>query len=216
MADRVQTVNEEIANALTHGLGVAFCLVATPVMIGYAQKFGNPAMVWAVTVFGFGMFMVYLSSTLYHAVSQQDAKRLLRIWDHISIFILIAGTYTPLVLKFTSASTAYIFLTIMWAVVGVGSILKIFFTGRFKVVSVMLYLALGWMAVFIIKPLWANVPSQIWWWMLAGGLAYCFGVIFYLWKKLQYHHAVWHVFVLTGTVTHFFAVYNSIPINIKA
>jgi hemolysin III len=216
MAERVQSLNEEVANAITHGLGVAFCLVAMPYMIGYAMEFSNPAMVWAVSVFGFGMLMVYLSSTLYHAVQHKNAKRLLRIWDHISIFVLIAGTYTPLVLKFTSPSTALIFLSIMWGIVALGSVLKIFFTGKYKALSVGLYVALGWMAVFIIKPLTANVPSQIWWWMVIGGMAYLLGVAFYLWKKLQYHHAVWHLFVLTGTVTHFFAVYNSIPINIKA
>ena len=212
MAERIQTINEEIANTVTHGLGILFSLIAIPVLIICARQNSTPNIVWAVSVFGFGMLMVYMSSTLYHAVRTHNTKRLLRIWDHISIFLLIAGTYTPMIVKFTNTSTAIIFLSIMWAIVVIGSVMKIFFTGKYKIVSVLLYVALGWMAVFVIRPLAANMPAQVFWWLFAGGMAYMFGVIFYLWKKLQYHHAVWHVFVLTGTVAHFFAVYNSIPV----
>ncbi|MDB5283638.1 MAG: putative rane protein hemolysin III-like protein [Bacteroidota bacterium] len=214
MADRVQTLNEEVANTITHGVGILFSLIAIPFMVIYAMQNASSGIVWAVSIFGFGMLMVYMSSTLYHAVQKTDTKRRLRIWDHISIFLLIAGTYTPMIVKFTSTSTAIIFLSIMWTIVALGSVMKIFFTGKYKIISVALYVAMGWMAVFVIRPLAANVPAEIFWWLLAGGLAYMLGVIFYLWKKLQYHHAVWHVFVLTGTVTHFFAVYNSIPVQV--
>jgi hemolysin III len=161
------------------------------------------------------MAMVYLSSTLFHAIQHKQAKRMLQVWDHISIFMLIAGTYTPMVVKFTDKSTALVFLGIMWSIVAVGSLLKLFFTAKYELVSVALYVVMGWMAVFIFKPITANMPSQILWWLVFGGLAYTLGVIFFLWKKLTYSHAIWHVFVLTGTVTHFFAVYNSIPVNIK-
>jgi hemolysin III len=215
MAERVQTMQEEVANTITHGLGVLFCLVAIPFMILLAFEKTNASMVWAVSIFGFGMLTVYLSSTLYHAAKHANTKRLLRIWDHISIFMLIAGTYTPVIVKFTDRPTAVMFLSILWTIVALGSFMKLFFTGKYKIVSVLLYVGMGWMAVFIIKPLLANIPPQIFWWIIAGGMAYMVGVIFYLWKSLRYHHAVWHVFVLAGTVTHFFAVYNSIPINIK-
>jgi len=215
MSKHTQTLNEEIANSITHGLGILFCLFAIPAMILYAMRASNEVMVWAVCVFGFGMATVYLSSTLFHAVQHTKTKDVLQIWDHVSIYLLIAGSYTPVVIKFTPHDTAKIFLTVMWSIVAIGSFLKLFHTGKYKVVSVILYLAMGWMAVFIIKPLLANMPLSIFWWILAGGLAYTLGVIFYLWKKLTYSHAIWHVFVLTGTVTHFFAVYNSIPINIK-
>ena len=172
-------------------------------------------MVWAVVIFGFGMLMVYSSSTLYHYAKDPRIKSMLRVWDHISIFLLIAGTYTPMVIKYTDPKTSIIFLSAMWTVVVLGSILKIFFTGKYNILSVIVYLLMGWMAVFIFKPILANVPTQVLYLLAAGGMAYVFGVVFYLWHKLQYHHAVWHVFVLTGTITHFFAVYNSIPINIK-
>lgn len=215
MADRKQTLNEEIANAVTHGMGVLFCAVAIPFMVALALKSPHPGTVWPVSVFCFGMATVYLSSTLYHAVQHHTTKKLLQVWDHISIFMLIAGTYTPVVVKFTDSNTSFVFLTVMWGLVFIGSILKLFYTGRFRVFSALMYVVMGWMAIFIFKPLMTNVPPDIFKWMVAGGIIYMIGVIFYLWNKPRYHHAVWHIFVLTGTVTHFFAVYNSIPINIK-
>jgi hemolysin III len=215
MAKRAQTLKEEVANALTHALGVVFCLIAIPMLIIYALQTGNVAMVWASAIFGFGMLMVYSSSTLYHYAKNAETKRVLRIWDHISIFLLIAGTYTPMVVKYTDFKTAVIFLSAMWSIVALGSFMKIFYTGKYNVLSVILYLLMGWMAVFIIKPMVANIPFQVLYLLAAGGAAYTLGVVFYMWHKLQYHHAVWHVFVLTGTIIHFFAVYNSIPVNIK-
>jgi hemolysin III len=128
---------------------------------------------------------------------------------------MIAGSYTPLVIKYTDFKTSVIFLSIMWAVVAIGSLMKIFFTGRYNILSVIIYLIMGWMALFIIRPIVANMPPNVLYLMITAGLAYTLGVVFYLWHKLQYHHAIWHVFVLTGTVAHFFAVYNSIPININ-
>ncbi|HWB63257.1 MAG TPA: hemolysin III family protein, partial [Chitinophagales bacterium] len=172
MAGREQTLNEEIANAITHGLGILFSLIAIPVMIWYAFETSTVPTVWAVSIFGFGMLMVYLSSTLYHAVQHKGTKKLLQIWDHISIFLLIAGSYTPLVVKYTDAGTSKVFLTVLWGLVALGSFLKLFYTGRFKVVSVLLYLGMGWMAVFIIKPLLAHMPLNIFYLILASGLAY--------------------------------------------
>jgi hemolysin III len=213
---REQTITEEKVNSITHAAGILFCLVAIPYLIIYAAQRSNAATMWGVCVFSFAMLMVYFASTIYHAVKQNTGrKRMLRVWDHISIFVMIGGSYTPLVLKYTRPNTAFIFLGAMWGLIVLGSLLKIFFTGKYILLEVILYLALGWMAVFIIKPLIANVPSQIFLFILTSGLFYSVGVIFYLWKNLSYHHAVWHVFVLAGTITHFFAVYNSVPINIK-
>ncbi|MBL7777274.1 MAG: hemolysin III family protein [Chitinophagales bacterium] len=208
MSDRIQSPKEEKANMLTHAAGILFALVAMPFLIAYAVEYGTARSIWAVSVFGFGMLMVYLSSTLYHAATHTGTKRALRIWDHISIFLLIGGTYTAVIQKFTDADTATVFLTTMWCIIAVGSGLKLFFTGKFKVVELLLYLGLGWMAVFIIKPLSTNLPLEVFWWILAGGLFYMFGVVFYVWKKLQYHHAIWHCFVLAGTVTHYVAVFK--------
>lgn len=215
MPEHQQSLKEEVANTITHGLGVLFCIVAIPFIIASALANGSATTLWAVAIFCFGMGMVYLSSTLFHAIQHKPAKRLLQIWDHISIFMLIAGTYTPMVLKYTQRDTAFIFLSAMWAIVAVGSFIKIFFTGKYEIVSVSLYVVMGWMAVFISRPLMANMPAQIFWCLVAGGLAYTLGIVFFLWKRLMYSHAIWHIFVLTGTVTHFFAVYNSITINIK-
>jgi hemolysin III len=215
MSDRKQSPAEERANTITHGLGILFSLVAVPFMIFYAAEKGTASTVWGVSVFGFGMLMVYFSSTIYHAVEHISTKRMLRVWDHISIFLLIGGSYTPLIIKFTDEATAKLFLITMWSIIAVGSVLKLFFTGKYKKIELALYLFLGGMALFIIKPLTANIPPQIFKWILAGGFFYLSGVVFYVWKKLHYHHAVWHCFVLAGTVTHFFAVYNSIPIHMQ-
>ena len=216
MIRREQTVSEEKANYTTHALGIAFALITIPFMIKAAVQRGSVSTIWGVSVFSCAMLMVYSSSTIYHLVKlNTPAKRALRIWDHIGIFIMIGGSYTPLVLKYTATVTAILFLGTMWFIIVIGSILKIFYTGKYLLLEVLIYLALGWMAVFIIKPLASNMPAPIFVYILAGGLLYSIGVVFYLWKKLDYHHAVWHIFVLAGTVTHFFAVYNSIPINIK-
>jgi hemolysin III len=216
MKRREQTLNEEKANYITHGLGVLFALITIPILIVSALNKSTYPTVWGVSVYSFSMLMVYTASTVYHAVKQNtNAKRILRIWDHIGIFVMIGGSYTPLVIKYTPTQTATIFLSVMWSVIVLGSLLKIFFTGKYTLMEVAIYLALGWMAVFIIKPLIANVPAQIFIYILTSGIFYSIGVVFYLWKKLNYHHAVWHLFVLAGTLAHFFAVYNSIPINIK-
>lgn len=216
MKRREQTPDEEKANYLTHGVGVLFALVTIPLLIINAIEKSTCSTVWGVSVYGFGMLMVYTASTVYHAVKQNThTKRILRIWDHIGIFVMIGGSYTPLVIKYTPAETATIFLSVMWTAILLGSLLKVFFTGKHTLLEVAIYLALGWMAVFIIRPLIANVPAQIFMYILASGIFYSIGVVFYLWKRLNYHHAVWHLFVLAGTLAHFFAVYNSIPINIK-
>ncbi|MCW5906704.1 MAG: hemolysin III family protein [Chitinophagales bacterium] len=209
------TAKQERANYLTHLAGIVFCVVAIPVLTVYAGLKGTAGTMWAVCIFGFGMFTVYLSSTLYHAAEKEQLKRVLRVWDHISIFFLIAGSYTPFVVKFIKPDTALLFLSIMWGIVVVGIIKKLFFTGRLEFLSVMLYLGMGWMAVFILKPMLQTMPLEIFWWILAGGLFYTLGIVFYVWKRWKYHHAIWHCFVLGGTVSHYFAVLFSVPVNTK-
>lgn len=216
MSDRKQTPQEEIANVITHGAGVVFCLVATPFLIMLTSKNEPANGIWAVSIFSFGMLMVYLSSTLYHAAKGERVKKALRVWDHISIFLLIAGTYTPVVYRYTDHSTSTVFLTVMWSIVALGIIKKLFLTGKYQTLSLILYLALGWMAVFIIKPLIHNVPNEVWYWLAIGGLCYTSGVIFYRWKKLQYHHAVWHCFVLAGTITHYVAIFRGASLPVVA
>jgi hemolysin III len=209
--ERIQSIKEEIANAVTHGAGVVFSLIAIPFLITYAVEKGNAATVWSASAFSFGMLMVYLSSTLYHAIQHPKAKFTLRVWDHISIFLMIAGSYTPILQKYADDATATSFLIALWAFAIVGIVKKIFFTGRFEWFSLIVYLAMGWMSVFIIGPLSDKIPDSVFNLIVAGGICYTVGVVFYVWKNLLFQHAIWHAFVLGGTITHFFAIYYSIP-----
>ncbi|MEZ5059680.1 MAG: hemolysin III family protein [Saprospiraceae bacterium] len=208
-----QTSKEEIWNAITHGLGVIFALAAMPFLIYDAYVVGGFSVTFGISVFGFGMLMCYLSSTLYHAVTHEKLKSRFLIWDHISIYLLIGGTYTPVVQKYTDANTGLIFLSIMWGIILVASILKIFYTGRYEKLSLILYLFLGWMAVFLADSLIQNMPLYVFWWILAGGIAYSIGVIFFIWERLPFNHSIWHLLVLCGTIFHFVAIYLSLYVE---
>ena len=208
MAHKIQSNHEELANAISHGIGFLLALILVPVLIAKASLQSTNLITIACAVFSFGFLMAYLSSTIYHLVQNPKSKKLLRVWDHISIFFLIGGTYTPVVCKFTDQQTAIIFLGIMWSLIIAGSVLKIFFTGRYDKLSTAIYVLLGWMVVFIIKPLMAHMPLEVFWWILGGGIAYTFGVIFYKWHKLTFQHSIWHLFVLAGTLLQYVAVYK--------
>ncbi|MBL0310236.1 MAG: hemolysin III family protein [Bacteroidetes bacterium] len=214
MGEYQPTPSEEKLNTATHGLGFLIGLVLIPLLIIRAYEFASPAMFWGTVLFGFGWLMMYLASTLYHVVKEGKLKHIFRIWDHVSIFVLTAATYTPLVIKYVETTTAIIFLSIMWFIVLLGGFLKIFYVGRFEIISLILYLSFGWMAVFIIKPIMNNMPLEIFWWVLSGGVVYTAGVAFYAWEKLPYHHGIWHCFVLGGTILHFVAIYKSLLLKI--
>jgi hemolysin III len=209
MAHKIQTTQEELVNAITHGIGFLLATVLVPLLLIKASHSDSLVLV-ATSVFSFGFLMVYLSSTLYHLARKPEAKKNLRIWDHISIFFLIGGTYTPIILKYTNQNTAIVFLGIMWLLIICGSALKVFFIGQYDNVSTFIYLTLGWMVVFIVKPLYTNMPFEIFAWILTGGLAYTFGVIFYKWEKLKFQHGIWHLFVLAGTLFQYVAIYECV------
>jgi hemolysin III len=156
------------------------------------------------------MLLVYTFSSLYYAAKTERAKDLLQIGDHISIYFLIAGTYTPLMVRYLKPETAMLFLGVMWIIVATGVVFKLFFTKRFKLLSVLLYLALGWMIVFVIEPLSVTMPFVVFKWILIGGASYSIGVYFYVKDTKTYFHSIWHLFVLLGTVAHFVAVYISL------
>ncbi|WP_295336120.1 hemolysin III family protein [Flavobacterium sp.] len=210
MKHREQTRKEELANALTHGLGVLLCLLAMPVVLTLTFDPNDLTTFYAITAFAVGVLLVYSSSTLYHFVQEKKIKNSLKIADHISIYFLIAGTYTPLMIKYLPSSTAFVFLTVMWTVVFLGTLFKIFFIHKLKWFSVIVYLVMGWMIVFVIKPLIQNVPLDVFWWIIGGGLSYTVGVYFYVKSYKLYFHAIWHVFVLLGTILHFVAICKSI------
>lgn len=210
MKSREQSRKEEIANALTHSLGILFCVIAMPIILNHTLEKSNWLTFISVFAFGIGMLMVYSFSTFYHYTERKKAKEILLIADHISIYFLIAGTYTPLMLKYLSHNTAVIFLSVMWSIVVLASILKIFYIHRFKIVSLVLYVTMGWMMIFVIQPLIDAIPGLVFGWIIAGGISYCIGVYFYVKSHKMYYHTVWHLFVLFGTISHFVSIYLSI------
>jgi len=206
---RPQTPKEEQLNTFTHGLGIVFCVIVMPIVLFSIYDESNLKPFFSVLVFAVGMLLVYTFSTLFHAAKNEKTKDLLQIGDHISIYFLIAGTYTPLMVRYLSPETAVVFLTVMWSIVAVGVVFKVFFTKRFKYLSVLLYLFLGWMIVFVLEPLLENIPLSVLWWIIAGGFSYTTGVYFYMKDHKFYYHTIWHVFVLFGTFAHFISVWLS-------
>lgn len=203
---KLYSLKEEIANGVTHGLGAVASIVGLAVLVGYAAMNGDAQDVTAVAIFGASMILLYTSSTLYHSVPHDGARAVFKVLDHASIYILIAGSYTPFALISLRGDLGWEIFTIIWSLAAFGVIFKIFFTGKFDKLSTVIYLAMGWLIVFYGKSVTEAVPSGGMWLLLAGGLSYTVGVVFYVWDKLPFNHAIWHLFVLGGTVCHFFAV----------
>ncbi len=200
-----QNFEQEVANVITHGLGLIIAIPALILII--ILSFQNPfkAGIGAI-IYGLSLCTMYLSSTLYHGVQEQKLKRALQKFDHMAIYFLIAGSYTPFILIYLSENKAAIaVLWALWIIAFAGILFKIFFTGRFKLASTLAYIAMGWMALFIIKPIFQNIPFEIVQLFLAGGLSYTIGTIFYVWRGLYYHHAIWHLFVMAGASFHYYA-----------
>ena len=197
---------QELANSVTHGLGIALSVAGLVVLVVLA---GLHATVWHVvsfSIYGASLILLYTSSTLYHSVHSPRLKRIFRILDHSSIYLLIAGSYTPFVLVNLRGRWGWSLFGVIWALSLIGIFVKAFFTGRFKAVSTAVYLLMGWLVVIAIKPLAHAMPIGGIAWLLAGGLAYTLGAVIYLRKRIPYHHAVWHLFVLAGSICQYFAV----------
>lgn len=202
---------QEQLNTLTHGAGILLSLIGLPFLYYLAAGHDFSVAEWfALGIYSVSLLMVYTSSTLYHAWNKQEVKEKLQKFDHVSIYFLIAGTTTFFVLKYTGTFTATVFLSLQWALVLAGTIFKIFYAGRYKLLSTLLYLALGLMVLFISHRLWHNMSAEVLGWIIAGGGFYVSGTLFYMWKKLPYQHAIWHLFVLGGSVSHFLAFAYSI------
>jgi hemolysin III len=197
---------EELANAMTHGLGAGAGVAALAILVTLAARQGDPWRIVSFSVYGATVVLLYLASTLYHAFQAPRLKFIFKGLDHEAIFLLIAGTYTPFSLVTLRGPWGWTVFGLIWGFALAGIIFETAFLGRFKRLVVVFYLGMGWMAVIAIKPLWAALPGGGLAWLGAGGLCYSFGVIFYLWKSLPYHHAIWHLFVLGGSVCHFFAI----------
>jgi hemolysin III len=201
-----QTRCEEIANSVTHGMGLALSLAGLAVLVTLATLRGTAWHIVSCAVYGATLVILYAASTLYHSVRGPRVKRVLRILDHSAIYLLIAGTYTPFALVTLRGAWGWSLFGVVWGMALVGILWKIWFVDRFVVVSTTVYLLMGWLAVIAAKPLLAALPAGGIAWILAGGLCYTAGVVFFGWKKLPYAHTVWHVFVVTGSVCHFLAV----------
>ena len=207
---RPYTVREEIWSSLIHGIGIALSLAGLIVLVTLAAQNGNVWVVVSTAIFGVSMVVLYTASTLYHAIPNPEIKLKLKKFDHISIYYLIAGTYTPFMLVNMRGSVGWTDFGIIWGLALIGTVLKLCTQGSgTKAWSIGLYLLMGWLVVFASKQLAARLPDIGLTFLVLGGLFYTLGIFFYVWKSRQYTHAVWHFFVLSGTVMHFFAVLYS-------
>lgn len=201
-----QSRGEEIANSITHGIGVGISIAALVLLVVFAAPTSDPWRIVSFSIFGLCMTALYLSSTLYHSFRKKRVRQFFRILDHSSIFLLIAGSYTPLTLICLRGPLGWTIFGVIWAIAFAGITLKLFCMNKMKYVSLVLYILMGWLLIAAFKPMLLHVPLGMIVWLLIGGACYTFGVIFYVWKKLPYHHAVWHLFVLGGTLSHFFGM----------
>jgi len=203
---RLSSLGEEIANSVSHGVGFLSAPVAAPFLVLASARRGGPLAIAGASVFAGTMLMLYLASTLYHALPRSKAKRVFRIIDHSAIFLLIAGTYTPFTLGVLRGVWGWTLFGVVWGLAVLGVTLKALRGIRNPRLSTSLYVGMGWCALIAIRHLWFLVPVAGWLWLIAGGLAYTAGIAFYAAERVRYAHFVWHVFVLLGTVCHFFAV----------
>ncbi|WP_123699527.1 MULTISPECIES: hemolysin III family protein [Stenotrophomonas] len=202
----VESIREEIASALTHGLGAVFALAASAVLITLAAINGDGWQLFSSIVFGVALLLLYTASTLYHAIQHPVAKGRLKVFDHCAIYVLIAGTYTPFMLIGLRGPWGWGMFTAIWILALAGVVFKLFYTGRFKALSTGIYIAMGWLIVVAIKPMLAAIDLWTLGWLLAGGLSYTLGTYFYHRESIRYSHAIWHLFVIGGSVCHFVAV----------
>ncbi|NRD24240.1 hemolysin III family protein [Winogradskyella litoriviva] len=203
---RIQTKHEEQLNSWTHGLGVLLGIAALVLLILKTDA-AKPWHLFSVIVYGLSIIILFLASTLYHSVKEDRQKYYFRIVDHVSIYLLIAGTYTPVLLILLTDSLGWTLFWSVWGIAAFGVILKLFFTGRFEIFSTLLYLVMGWLIVFDFSKASEALGSEGILWLFAGGLFYTVGIIFYAIQKIPYNHVIWHLFVLAGAICHFFMIY---------
>lgn len=205
---RDQSQAEEIANSISHGFGLIAAIVGTPFLIIHASQLGSAAFIVGTSIFSLTTILLYLASTLYHALPISKAKRVFQVIEHVAIFILIAGTYTPFTLGILYGAWGWSLFGIIWGLAIAGVILKVFAKLSHPVLSTGLYLLMGWVMVIAIKPLLERGSTAGFFWLLGGGLSYTAGVVFFAYdSRLRYGHLLWHLFVIVGTVCHYFAVF---------
>jgi hemolysin III len=200
------SIGEEVANSVTHGIGLILAIAGMAVLIGFASRLGNVWHLVSCAVFATTLILQYAFSTLYHSIQIPRAKSIMRVLDHSAIFLLIAGTYTPFMLVNLRDTWGWTLFAVIWTLALLGVLFQISLLRRWQGISLSLYIGMGWVVVIAIKPMLDAVATGGLILLLLGGLAYTSGVGFYLWKSLRYHHAIWHGFVLAGSILHFFAV----------
>ncbi len=207
---RTLSLGEEIFNSITHGIGTLLSIAALVILIVFAAVRGNVWHIVSFTIFGSTLVLLYLSSTLYHSFTKQKVKNLFARFDHAAIFLLIAGTYTPFLLTALRGVLGWVLFGIIWGVAITGVVIRSIYLTRFRKLMVGLYLAMGWMFVVAIGPMLKNLPAISIVFLFLGGIMYSIGVVFYIWRKLKYGHGIWHLFVLAGSIMHFFSVLYSL------
>jgi hemolysin III len=195
---------EEWFHSLTHGIGAVLAAAALAVLVFLSVRGEDAWRIVSFSIYGGSLTLLYLASTLYHTFQDERLKRFFRQFDHLSIFLLIAGTYTPVTLIGLRGVWGWTLFALVWGFAVIGIVYEFLFLGRSKWITVTLYLGMGWLSVVAVKPIIALFPQGLIWWLLAGGLFYTGGVLFYVRKKMRYHHVIWHLFVLFGSACHFF------------
>jgi len=206
LPERCQTLGEEIANSVSHGVGLLAAAIAAPVLIANAVRQGDHGFAVGACIFAGTIVLMYLASTLYHALPDGRAKRVFRVLDHGAIYLLIAGTYSPFTLGVIDGAWGWTLFGIVWGLAIVGIVLKSLGRAWHPILSTGLYLAMGWLAIIALKPLWTDVPLAALGWLIVGGLAYTLGIGFYAMRRTRYAHFIWHLFVVAGTACHVVAV----------
>ena len=206
------TTSEEVANALTHGLGALLSVVGLTMLVVYAVMEKDPWRIVSVSIFGSTLILMYGASTLYHAIPHSHVKRWLRVCDHCAIYLLIAGTYTPFMLVSLRGPWGWSIFGVVWGIAAAGCLFKAFSSDGYHQrwwhwVSSAVYIAMGWVVLIAFKPVVQSLPAGAVWLLFIGGLSYTGGVLFFMWERLPYNHAIWHLFVLSGSIAHFLAVF---------
>ncbi len=212
---QLYSLREEIANSITHGIGAILSVLAMTLLLVRSIINADPWHIFSASVFGASLIIMYFASTLYHALPQPQVKKILRVFDHCAIYLLIAGTYTPFLLVNMRGPWGWSLFVFIWSCALIGCFYKVFVRAAYKHkwldhISTAIYIMMGWAVVVALKPAMETIPGEALLLMLVGGMAYTGGVTFYLWEKLPYNHAIWHLFVLCGSVVHFFTIYHSI------
>ena len=203
---KTQTIGEEIANSITHGVGIGLSIAALVILVVLASRRGDAWRIVSFSIYGTTLFLLYLASTLYHSFVNPKIKNIFRILDHSAIYLLIAGTYTPVTLTLMRGAWGWTLFGLAWAIAIGGIIITALLLDKLKALLVLSYVVMGLLVVIAIKPMIQMVPRGMIIWLFIGGACYLLGIIFYLWNRLPYHHPIWHIFVLGGSISHFLGI----------